>query len=216
MMHDVPNPAGLDTSVDLTPHIAWLEGQGIAAVGRYYSRSAWKLLKRPEAEALSRAGIAIFPVYQDRQIEAADFCEASGRHAARSALACACEVGQPTGTAIYFAVDYDPPLQEIQAGITRYFRAVREELGDAGMRVGVYGSGLTCETLLDNGLADFAWLSQSTHYRRHDEFYGSGRWAIAQQPTRTSPFDHDPCELTSNGAGHGGFVLPGASHRRAT
>ena len=94
----------LDTTVDLTPYIGWLIDNSIRSVGRYYSTKPWKRLTRGEAEALTRAGITIFVVYQDRQNQLADFTATEGQRAATEALEYAVRViGQPKGSAIYFA-----------------------------------------------------------------------------------------------------------------
>jgi hypothetical protein len=70
--------------------------------------------------------------------------------------------GQPPGSAIYFAVDYDASHADIDGPVNAYFGGVRAALnGAAGYRVGVYGSGLSCGAMVDRGLATASWLSQS-------------------------------------------------------
>ena len=55
-------------------------------------------------------------------------------------------LGQPSGSAIYFAVDYDAPARDMAGAVQQYFRGVHAGLAAAGggsqpYRVGVYGSG---------------------------------------------------------------------------
>src|SRR5207237_601885 len=78
-------------------------------------------------------------------------------------LAQVAEVTQPLGSAIYFAVDYNATIGDIEGAVTEYFKVI-----DAALRPkflpGVYGSGATCAAMLAAGLADFAWLSQSVAF----------------------------------------------------
>jgi len=41
-------------------------------------------------------------------------------------------VGQPNGSAIYFAVDYNAPDRDIVGAVQQYFRGVRTALAAAG------------------------------------------------------------------------------------
>src|SRR5258708_4389406 len=50
----------VDTDSNTSDRIPFLRNKGVTAVGRYYSRKAWKRLTRQEAHALSDAGIEIF------------------------------------------------------------------------------------------------------------------------------------------------------------
>lgn len=200
----------LDTSQDTRKAIPCLREKGIVAVGRYYSRSAWKRLTRPEAEALSAAGIAIWAVYQDAGNAYERFDAARGRDQARRALAYARDIiGQPAGSAIYFAVDYDASPKEVRGGIKDYFAAIAAMFAadGAGYRVGVYGNGAACAAMLDAGLADLAWLSMSTGHHGHRAFSRSRRWALRQRPeTKLCGLGIDPNDLGESGD-YGGFRL---------
>ena len=63
------------------------------------------------------------------------------------------EVDRPagSGSAIYFAVDYNAPQPDIKGTIDQYFRGVTAGLATAAgskeYRIGVYGSGAVCEYL---------------------------------------------------------------------
>ena len=178
--------SALDADVPLTGQIACLQSQGIAAVGRYYTRnrSSRKLLQLAEARALSAAGIRIWPVYQDRQNQAADFSLEKGVAAGQNALSYARDViGQPAGTAIYFAVDFDPSNSQIDRVIEPYFRGIAQALREAGdpYRAGVYGSGLVCKALLDAGLVAYTWLTMSSGFAGTAAFKASGRWHLLQK-----------------------------------
>src|SRR6185437_13935655 len=75
-------------------------------------------------------------------------------------------IGQPFGSAIYFAVDYNAPDRDIAGAVNQYFRGVHAAFAAAGggrppYRVGVYGSGAVCAYLKRMRMADYAWLSAS-------------------------------------------------------
>jgi len=112
-------------------------------------------------------------------------------------------IGQPGNTAIYFAVDYNATKSDLADRIVPHFRAINA-INDGGefsrkFRIGAYGSGLTLETLLDEGLAELAWLSQSTGHRRSRAFKRSNRWTIFQHlPSRLCGITLDRDTLNPN------------------
>jgi peptidoglycan hydrolase-like protein with peptidoglycan-binding domain len=170
-----PLSLGMDASSNCTTRTACILGEKITFVMRYYSRSAAKRLTLAEARALAGAGLSIGVVYQDRQDRLEDFTAVKGRNAATEALAQATALGQPGGSAIYFAADFNPSSEEAQGPVAEYFQAVNDVFTTAGAgassyRVGVYGSGLTCRIMRDSSLAGLAWLSQSTGFREHALF----------------------------------------------
>ena len=143
-----------------------LSSAGIRFAARYYSVEPSKNLTPAEAQALSAAGIQIVAVFEDSDDPAAISAAAGTAHAAK-ALELAQAIRQPGGSAIYFAVDFDVESSSVLNGsILPYFRAVKDRLSAAPAQyaIGVYGSGLTCRAVRDAGLAQFAWLAQSTGY----------------------------------------------------
>ena len=77
-------------------------------------------------------------------------------------------VGQPNGSAIYFAVDYNAPERDIVGAVQQYFRGVRAALAAAGggsppYRVGVYGSGAVCTYMKGLQLADYPGCRPRRH-----------------------------------------------------
>jgi hypothetical protein len=172
---------GLDTTVELTRHAEALKRQGYDFAMRYYSNNASKNLSLGEARALSQAGLKIGVVWETSGTHAAFFTRAQGLADGAQAYRMAREsIGQPFGSAIYFAVDYDPTQADIDGGISNYFTGVHAALyvandGAPSYRVGVYGSGLCCGALAERGIAGLSWLSQSTG------FAGSRRYAEQQR-----------------------------------
>jgi len=178
--------AGMDACVDCAPFASGIVAAGMKFVGRYYSRFAGKALTRTEALALSRAGLQLATVYQDVNDDIRYFSAEQGRQQAARALAEAAAVGQPAGSAIYFATDFDPTPDQIAGPMTDYFQAVAQALSAAATRyaVGIYGSGLACRTLRDAGLARFTWLSGSMGYRESASFRGEAN-LVQIAPSRT-------------------------------
>lgn len=177
--------SGVDSSSSCTADsIACLKQNGITFVGRYYSRTtqiAGKKLTQAEARLLSNAGLEIVAVYEDGPTSYSYFSAARGTADATGAMQQAAAVGQPEGSAIYFTVDYDAAQNEIDGNITAYFTAIDETIADA-YAVGVYGSGATCEAIIAAGLAEYAWLAQSTGWTGYSEFT---EWAIKQGPEKS-------------------------------
>lgn len=174
---------GLSTNRWCTAAAPCLAGEGRQFVVRYYSRTTRKpekVLRRAEALQIAAAGLDLAVVYQDNGREEDDFGSARGTLDARSALEQAAQLGQPPGSAIYFAVDADFSKKQIQSFVLPYFEAVQEVFNQDGHRyaIGVYGSGLSCRLLLAAPCpVDYAWLAESTGWRESAGFTG---WHLKQ------------------------------------
>jgi glycoside hydrolase-like protein len=211
--------AALDTNQNSIPTIPCMKAQGITAIGRYYTRnrSNEKILKPDEAQRLSEAGIKIWPVYQNRHLLQVDFSSAKGKEEAEDALDYAQHViNQPLGSGIYFSVDFDASQATYNKAILPHFRAIAAAFAAAGdpYGIGVYGSGAVCKALLDAGLVQLTWLSQSSGFRGTAAFKASRRWNILQAlPVRgfcNFDDDVDPNTLNADIGDFGGFLLESA------
>jgi hypothetical protein len=177
---------GLDTTIELTRHAAALKAQGYDFALRYYSNNAAKNLSLGEARALSSAGLQIGVVWETSGTHAGFFSRAQGLADGAQAWRMAKEVvGQPFGSAIYFAVDYDPTQADIDGVISNYFTGVHAALyvaneGQPSYRIGVYGSGLCCGTLVERGQASLSWLSQSTAFAGSRQYAEQKRYDLLQ------------------------------------
>jgi Domain of unknown function (DUF1906) len=98
----------IDTNTSCLGKSAFLQRKGVTAVGRYYrdkTHSEWKISKN-EAQELSRSGIILFMVFEDYgNANDLKLTKQQGDNDAKSALAQADQIGQPQGSAIYFAVE---------------------------------------------------------------------------------------------------------------
>lgn len=145
-----------DCCTPLTPETAAsFKSNGYDGVARYLvpASSAWKALTKDEADIIQQAGMKIVSVYEttaDRSL--GDY--QAGVSDAKTAMQCAQTVGQPTGSTIYFAVDFEPSDAQM-AAIAGYFSGVHDSL--VGYDVGVYGDYDVCVYLKGKGLVTHIW-----------------------------------------------------------
>ena len=176
---------GADTNNNCEKLADCLHSAGMEFVGRYYSKFKSKVLMLSEAQALSKAGFDLVAVFENSdKIE--DITAAAGAIHASTALACATAVGQPEGTGIYFAIDFPVTKTQVNGPIKDYFQAVNATLAKdpRRFRVGVYGAGFACQTLLNAGLVSLTWTSQSTSFLGTAEFCLQAN-IVQSNPTRT-------------------------------
>ncbi|MFC0252494.1 DUF1906 domain-containing protein [Massilia consociata] len=209
-MAEITSP-GFDTALQMTRHAAALRQQGYDFVMRYYSHNAAKNLTPEEARALAAAGLRLGAVWESAGTHTGFFSGAQGRSDGTAALSLARAVGQPAGSAIYFAVDFDPSQADIDGPVADYFAGVAAALGSA-YRIGVYGSGLCCGSLLDRAQADCCWLSQSTGFAGSKAFAQARRYDLIQALPKRIVLDGCTLDIdpdSTNPAGNPGLFRPG-------
>lgn len=206
---------GISTARRTTPKIDCLKKAGIEFVFRYYSRTTQLPQKRvtlAEARALSAAGVQIGMFYQDRARQDVDFAPARGRQDGASAVKYATALGQPSESAIYFAVDTDYGEKKIQSLIIPYFEAVNEGMTDNGKRanpyrIGIYGSGLVIAKVQANwDFVRYGCLAEAPGWSGTPGFKD---WSVKQRLDNTplcgfSGDDYEPCDAKSD---FGGFTI---------
>ncbi|MGD9615947.1 MAG: glycoside hydrolase domain-containing protein [Alphaproteobacteria bacterium] len=201
---------GIDMGMDSRDVTQELKGSGLHFVARYYRSpvSRWPALTAEEAGSISSNGMKVVAVWQHLSHRPDHFTYERGHSDAVNAYQQARVLGQPSGSAIYFAVDYDAPARDIAGVVQQYFRGVHAGLAAAGggsppYRVGVYGSGAVCRYLKRIGLAEYAWLSASTAWYGSRDFTD---WNI-KQGLRSSmvSFNHGLNEARGD---YGGFTVP--------
>lgn len=172
---------GIDAASDVTHALPSLKAHGIEFIARYMSYNTAKNLSPSEAQAISDAGLAIVSVFEARGDVYLNFTAAQGQRDAAQALNLARSCGQPEGTGIYFAVDFDAAPGHVDGGIVNYFDAVRTGL-TGKYRLGAYGSGYVIGTLRKRGMIALQWLAQSRGWRGTVGFHGAD---ITQGPPST-------------------------------
>jgi len=163
--HSVKWGRGLDLATDSTRVLNELKDGRVDFVARYYrtAESRWPPLSASEAQQLSALGLKIVAVWESHSRKASHFTFSSGYSDAMEAYPQARTVGQPAGSAIYFAVDFNA---QTLAPIDEYFQGIAAGMtaasgGNARYAIGVYGSGMVCDELKRAGLAQYCWLSNS-------------------------------------------------------
>ncbi|MBN9086096.1 MAG: DUF1906 domain-containing protein [Reyranella sp.] len=181
LLHDIPDSpgdaiiaaAGLDTDAICAPFASQIAGDHFDFVVRCYRPDSVSGLSKAEATALVAAGLSLAVVFEGVPgAKPAHYVAAQGPRDAAAALLQAERIGQPAGSAIYFPVDTDMLLDGVTNRALPYFTAIRDALAAAPVkyRVGVYGSGLVCETLKNRGLVDLTWLSGRTGWIGHADY----------------------------------------------
>ena len=164
---------GLDANQDMTDWAGQLVQEGFGFVGRYINHGKSQPLTTSEAQHLSTEGLYLVSIYEKGSpTEAAYFTIQRGAQDGNAAVQAAKATGQPTGTPIYFAVDYDADRCDLNT-ICDYFKNVFTTVRGAGYFVGVYGSGMVCKTLTEQGWVHYTWLAQSRGWAGYDDWHDS-------------------------------------------
>jgi hypothetical protein len=206
---DRPRPAGplgIDLSIDASDVLNELKDSRVDFVARYYRDpvSALPSLSPAEAQRLSSLGLKIVAVWERSSPDPQYLTYSYGYRDAMMAYRQAIAIGQPPGSAIYFAIDLNTHRLD---AVVQYFRGVAAGLAAAGggvyeYQVGVYGSGAVCDAVKGAGLAQYSWLSNSTSWAGSLDYDG---WNIKQGEALDGlSFDNDSDEARGE---YGGFRL---------
>jgi hypothetical protein len=186
---------GVDLATDSSDVLNELKASGVDFVARYYREpdSRWPALSASEAQRLSSLGLKIVAVWESHSADPGHFSYFTGYGDAMMAYGQAKAIGQPDGSAIYFAVDFNAPSWALEP-IDEYFHGVAAGLaaasgGQANYTIGVYGSGAVCDAVKRAGLARYAWLSNSFSWDGSTSYED---WDIMQGDRLSQlSFDHD-------------------------
>jgi hypothetical protein len=200
---------GIDMSTDASNVLGELKESRVDFVARYYRDpdSSWPPLSPREAQLLSAQGLKIVAVYEYHSPDPAHFTYDGGYRDAVMAYGEARAVGQPAGSAIYFAADFNAQGDEV-GSVVDYFRGVGAGLsgapGGAHYAVGVYGSGVVCDAVKRAGLARYTWLSNSIVWDGATDYED---WNIMQGTALQGlSFDNDANQARSD---YGAFQVSG-------
>jgi hypothetical protein len=200
---------GVDLAIDSSTLVNEIKHARLNFVARYYRdpASRWPALSPREIQSLSTLDTNIVTVWEYHSGKVQYFTYATGYYEALSAYRQAKSLGQPEGSAIYFAVDFNAREQDLY-WVDQYFRGVRAGLSTAGngrpeYKIGVYGSGAVCTLIKGEHLAEYSWLSGSTAWEGTSSY---AAWNIKQAPLGmrypSLSFDHDVNEARED---YGGF-----------
>lgn len=149
---------GIDTATRLTAaKCKELKAAGVEFVGRYLVPAVgnlkWKALTKPEAEAITAAGLRLLTVWETTADRAKGGAAAGAADGAQ-ALRCARDIGMPASGIIYFAVDFGAQSADMDA-IEAYLRAAREQTAEYD--TGVYGSYSVVEEMAKRKACSCFW-----------------------------------------------------------
>jgi len=146
---------GIDCSSTISKTAAEeIDKQGYRFVCRYLVPGSYpKHLSVDEAQRLSDAGLKILCVFETTSSRASGGA-ANGKEDGALAMKTAQLINMPTSGSIFFAVDFDAGIQDMDA-IEAYLREAQKQTG--AYKIGVYGSYSVVETMADRGACDGFW-----------------------------------------------------------
>ncbi|WP_314353535.1 glycoside hydrolase domain-containing protein [uncultured Granulicatella sp.] len=193
-----------------------LKAAGYTHVGRYLTgfvgRSTSKAITHDEINHIKNAGLSLFPIYQDGGYYLEYFQNShQGLTDGKLAIEAAENLGIPSGTTIYFAVDFDAYEYQIDNFIIPYFRMIdfifKTQLNKKRYKVGVYGARLICTKVSDRGLASYSFVGDmSTGFSGNLGYSIPKNWAFDQfyeqdfTSNPTFPIDKDAYSGRDKGA----------------
>ena len=157
----------IDTTARISRQRAsYLKSIGVNYCGRYIN-GYWRL-SLVELNNIINSGMKFFPIFQrsggdlvglnNRDVTSAEyFSMRQGQSDAIYAVSQARHYGLPSGTTIYFAVDFDVYDYEVANNIIPYFEGVNLSIEE--YNVGVYAPRYTCTTLMNRGLTVNCFVS---------------------------------------------------------
>ncbi|MEH7742318.1 glycoside hydrolase domain-containing protein [Bacillus subtilis] len=185
-----------DTATIITAEKAQtLRNNGYKTVGRYLTGNvrtssglASKALTSKELAVILDAGLNIFPIYQDGGYESSYFVKDQGTRDAYSAASAARRLGFPSGTTIYFAVDFDAYDYEVTDKIIPYFQEIKSAFTKMQTfstapkyEIGVYGPRNICIRTSEAGLTKYSFVANmSTGFSGNLGYPMPNNWAFDQ------------------------------------
>jgi hypothetical protein len=228
---------GLDCTYNFTQQKAIeFKNEGFSFVCRYLAPNGMsKKLRKSEADNINKAGLYIVSVFETSAGRASGGA-ANGSYDGKIAYEEAKNLGQPEGSTIYFAVDFEASKSQLNA-IEQYLIAAKAEI--PGYKIGVYGSYLVVEEMATRGACDNFWQTLAWSYGKKsehaniyqydcgrsglglpylgitidlDESYGNEGWWNALEPQQESE-DDETMKLTLNQWRQLGNSLDGLYHK---
>lgn len=185
-----PNACDCRTKI-LDPDLAAaLFNRGFRFIGRYLTNvepnGYDKKMSREEVSILLKAGLNIFPIFQESAhspVLPTDFDITRGVLDAERAVSAALALGLKENTIIYFALDCDMMENEIAKYAIPYFNGIKSIFSNYSnfYRIGVYGSRNSCHKVCDSNYATSSFVSDmSTGYSGNLGYLIPKNWAFEQ------------------------------------
>jgi len=184
----------LDTNRNTFGRYDALKAAGVKTIIRYIAAGLEheeKVIKPGEAHGIADAGLRLGLVYEiGGKPSGASVGQRDGAYARMYAPT----VGAPTGSIIWYTVDYDAGPSDYP-GIQAAFQSFKTALG-SDFRVGTYASGYICDRLMAADLIAGRWLTDSMGFRGTRDSVAAGRYEMKQAlPQVIAGLDTDPDAL---------------------
>lgn len=180
--------SGCDCATVITEeNISVLVKNGYRFIGRYLT-GRYKLSQK-EIAILSTSHIRIFPIFQrsGEGISATNvgyFTISQAESDANDAIMAALQLGFPSGTIIYFAVDYDAYDIQVTKVLIPFFQKLSEVFRHksfCGYKIGIYGPRNVCTRISQLGYAISSFVSDmSTGYSGNLGYAMPSNWTFDQ------------------------------------
>ena len=166
-----------------------IKNAGYQVVGRYLTGTAngkRKFITFEEIKNIESARLRVFPIYQDGGYKAEYFQNLrQGIVDAHTAITAAKRIGVPSGTTIYFAVDFDCYDYQMKSFIVPYFEKLnyvfKSETNNKKYKVGIYAPRYICSYISNKGLAEYSFVADmSSGYSCNLGYPIPKNWAFDQ------------------------------------
>lgn len=209
----IPNAA--DTRYQLTAVQAQsLYKDGIQYIGRYLTKVDGgfdKNLTLQEISNITKAGLKIFPLFQENNTKAEHFSYESGYDNGLKGIKAAIELRIPSSV-LYFCVDFDATEEQAETVVKQYFEGINaaKKIMNSSYRIGIYSARNTCDVICKAELAVHSFVSNmSTGYSGNLGFLMPENWSFDQYGTMkyvaddNSTFDLDKVIASGRDVGVG-------------
>jgi hypothetical protein len=220
----------IDCAENYGASAAKFKALGVDAVIRYFNplsdgRDSGKSLTAAEAKEYAAAGLQVGIVVEGYGFANGTGVDGpSGTRDATEVLAWLPSVGIAVNNdlVVWFAVDRDTTAYQINNNVVAYFDAIKAVFGAVGNapmdareppRIGVYGSGWTCFSMVGTRRADVAWVAGSTGWADYKSYVASNAWTLLQNIWPREVWNGFNCDTNQVNDAHGspGFVTPFAA-----
>ena len=138
-----------------------LKANGYKYAGRYIAGGEHKRITIPEMELIFKNGMKWFPIFQKSGNSLSYFNAKQGSEDAKECLSNSIKYRIPSGSTIYFAVDFDAMDGDVTTNILPYFKAINDIFkfnNPRNYKIGVYGARNVCSRVSDAGYATTSFV----------------------------------------------------------
>ena len=144
----------------------------------------------------------MFPIYQITNNYRNYFSAGRGRRDAYYAIEALRSLYFPDGTTVYFAVDFDATVDDVNGYVIPYFKAIKEEFDKFGSdkyKVGIYGPRYVCTLVKEAGYSVSSFVcDMSAGFACNIGFPLPKDWAFDQISTLTLGTGDAAIEIDNN------------------